>query len=116
MKKILFYSMVTIASFFFILFFSMLASKIVFGIGGEIEKVVETKPLKIRQTNVQDSLDFSAMLRDCLNSGKVSITQPLNDDDMLGKIAKECEKRMTDKTTKITENGKTYQELLNLIE
>ncbi len=116
MKKFLFFSMITLASFLFFVFFVMLISRItqqVFTIGetGKIEKRLTIKPI-----GVQDSLDFASMLRNCVKSGKISISQPQDDEDKLAKMAKECEKRMKDKTFKIRENGKTYQELLNFVE
>jgi len=79
-----------------------------------IEKVVEKK-LTITKTEVQDTLDFNLMIANCVNSGAITITRPIDDEDALAKFAKECEKRITNKATKVREGGKSYQELLSLI-
>lgn len=87
-------------------------------VGGDITKPIE-KPVKLTLTkdNPQDILDLGSLLNSCVQSGAITITKPLDDDDTIGKMMKECEKRMdaTQKSARVRDGGKTNQELFNLV-
>jgi hypothetical protein len=90
-------------------------------LGGDISKEgllkIEEKKLTIQEANAQDIIDITAMVNNCLTTGKIVITKPIDGEDALAKLAKECEKKMklSDKLVSVREGSKTNQELLNLI-